>query len=160
MNSRPSEQGRPGRTPAPENLDEVDRAIVDALIADGRATLSALSQEIGLSVSAVQSRVQKLERRGVITGYRAVVDREALGLPISAFVAVTPLEYSEQLAIPSRLREVRGVVSCYSIAGAPSYMLLVRVASPGALEELLNEIHATVPVSTNTTMILQAYFEE
>ena len=69
-----------------------------------------------------------------------------------------PLDYSEESEIPDRLRELEGVMSCYSVAGAPSFVLVVRVASPTALEELLNLIHRTVPVSTETTMILQTYF--
>ena len=136
-------------------LDATDESILDALEEDGRATLARLS---GLSVSAVQSRVQKLEKRGVIKGYRAVLDYELRGLPISAFVSVTPLDYSQEADIPGKLHELEGVVSCYSIAGAPSFMLVVRVSSPSKLEELLNRIHRTVPVSTESTVILQTYF--
>ena len=129
-------------------LDATDESILDALEEDGRATLAQLSRLSGLSVSAVQSRVQKLEKRGVIKGYRAVLDYELRGLPISAFVSVTPLDYSQEADIPGKLHELEGVVSCYSIAGAPSFMLVVRVSSPSKLEELLNRIHRTVPVST------------
>ncbi|GAA2518062.1 Lrp/AsnC family transcriptional regulator [Rarobacter incanus] len=160
MNERPISTGKLSRVPQSEVIDQVDRAIIEVLTADGRATLAKLSDKTGLSVSAVQSRVQKLERRGIIAGYRAVVDHEALGTPISAFVSVTPLDYSQQSQIPARLAEIAGVMSCYSIAGAPSYMLLVRTQSPSHLEDLLNTIHASVPVSTQTTLILQAYFEE
>ncbi|MCI1218933.1 MAG: winged helix-turn-helix transcriptional regulator [Bifidobacterium sp.] len=147
----------PGK--AYEGIDATDAAIVNMLEADGRATLAQLSSVSGLSVSAVQSRVQKLERRGVITGYRAVIDQEKRGLPISAFVSVTPLDYTQESGIPGRLKGIEGIISCYSIAGAPSFLLVVRVASPGRLEELLNLIHRTVPVNTETTLILQTYFE-
>ena len=109
-------------------------------------------------MSAVQSRVQKLEKRGIIKGYKAIIDQEQRGLPISAFVNVTPLDYSAESSIPDKLNNIDGIVSCYSVAGAPSFVLVVRVASPTALEELLNLIHRTVPVSTETTMILQTYF--
>ena len=103
-------------------LDATDESILDALEEDGRATLAQLSRLSGLSVSAVQSRVQKLEKRGVIKGYRAVLDYELRGLPISAFVSVTPLDYSQEADIPGKLHELEGVVSCYSIAGAPSFI--------------------------------------
>ena len=139
-------------------IDETDQRILTMLEADGRATLAQLAQATGLSVSAAQSRVQKLEKRGVIKGYRAVLDYELCGLPISAFVSVTPLDYSQEADIPGKLHELEGVVSCYSIAGAPSFMLVVRVSSPSKLEELLNRIHRTVPVSTESTVILQTYF--
>lgn len=141
------------------DVDAVDAKILDMLEGNGRATLAELSKASGLSVSAVQSRVQKLEHRRIIQGYRAVVDHEKRGLPISAFVSVTPLDYSREDDIPRKLSAIQGVASCHSIAGAPSFMLVVRVASPGKLEELLNLIHRTVPVSTESTLILQTYFE-
>ena len=75
-------------------------------------------------------------------------------------VSVTPTDYAEEQRIPERLRGIPGVVSCYSVAGVPSYMLLVRTRSPEALEGLLNTIHRVLPVSTQTTLILQAYFED
>ena len=102
--------------------------------------------------------MQKLEKRGIIKGYKAIIDQEQRGLPISAFVNVTPLDYSAESSIPDKLNNIDGIVSCYSVAGAPSFVLVVRVASPTALEELLNLIHRTVPVSTETTMILPTYF--
>ena len=138
-------------------IDETDQRILTMLEADGRATLAQLAQATGLSVSAAQSRVQKLEKRGIIKGYKAIIDQEQR-LPISAFVNVTPLDYSAESSIPDKLNNIDGIVSCYSVAGAPSFVLVVRVASPTALEELLNLIHRTVPVSTETTMILQTYF--
>jgi Lrp/AsnC family leucine-responsive transcriptional regulator len=140
-------------------LDQLDQRILNALVDDGHITLSQLSQSIGLSVSAVQSRIQKMERLGVVQQYRAIVDYEKVGLAIAAYIAVTPLDYSEEDSIPTKLRGINGIVSCYSVAGSPSFMLFVRVASPRALENLLTLIHQTVPVSTQTTIVLQAYFE-
>ncbi|OZG65710.1 AsnC-type transcriptional regulator [Bifidobacterium hapali] len=139
-------------------IDAKDVAILNLLEADGRATLSQLAKATGLSVSAAQSRVQKLEKRGIIRGYAAVIDYERSGLPISAFVSVTPLDYTRESEIPNKLHDIDGIISCYSVAGAPSFVLLVRVASPSKLEELLNLIHRTVPVSTESTVILKTYF--
>lgn len=144
----------------PPISDAVDERIVLTLMADGRATLATLAAATGLSTSAVQSRLQRLEKRGVIAGYRAVVDWEAVGLPVSAFVAVTLRDYTRQEEIPELLRALDGVVSCYSIAGAPSYLLRVRTASLSALEDLINEVHRVAPASTETTMVLRAYFED
>ena len=129
-------------------LDATDGVILDMLEKDGRATLSPLSEATGLSVSAVQSRVQKLERRGVIRGYKAVIDD----------IAVTPIDYSQEAEIPDKLKNIDGIMSCDSVAGSPSFMLTVRVESPSKLEELLNLIHRTVSVSTETTIVLQRYF--
>src|SRR6186713_1799881 len=74
-----------------EHLDDIDRILVRELIADGRATLAHLAATAGLSVSAVQSRVRRLESRGVVTGYTARINPEAVGKMLSAFVATTPL---------------------------------------------------------------------
>ena len=64
---------------AGEHLDEIDRVLVRELVTDGRATLAHLAATAGLSVSAVQSRVRRLESRGVVTGYTARINPEALG---------------------------------------------------------------------------------
>ena len=135
-------------------LDATDGVILDMLEKDGRATLSHLSEATGLSVSAVQSRVQKLELRG----YKAVIDDERRGLAVNAYIAVTPIDYSQEAEIPDKLKNIDGIMSCDSVAGSPSFMLTVRVESPSKLEELLNLIHRTVSVSTETTIVLQRYF--
>lgn len=142
-----------------DGVDRVDRRILAALQREGRATLTSVAERVGLSVSAVQARVRKLEDRGVIAGYRAVVDYAAVGLPIAAFVDVTLLDYARELEMPKALARIEGVVSCYSVTGAPNYRLGVRAASPEALERLLNRIHRELPVTTRTTLVLQAYFE-
>lgn len=135
-------------------IDATDGVILDMLEKDGRATLSHLSEATGLSVSAVQ----KLERRGVIRGYKAVIDDERRGLAVNAYIAVTPIDYSQEAEIPDKLKNIDGIMSCDSVAGSPSFMLTVRVESPSKLEELLNLIHRTVSVSTETTIVLQRYF--
>lgn len=144
----------------PVSLDEKDEMILDLLEENGRATLAQLAKATSLSVSAAQSRVQKLERRGIIEGYKAIINHEKRGEAVTAFVSVTPLNYAEEATIPEKLEGVPGILSCDSISGAPSFMLTVRVASPGRLEELLNLIHKTVPVSTETTIVLRRYFSK
>ena len=69
---------------------DVDRALMAALARDGRASYTDLAEKVGLSVSAVHQRVRRLEQRGLITGYRAGLDAKALGLPLTAFVSITP----------------------------------------------------------------------
>ncbi len=128
-------------------------------MADGRATLSNLAEKANLSVSAVQSRVRRLEARGVIRGYTAKVDPEALGQLLSAFVAITPLDPSLPDDAPARLRHIPGIEECHSVAGEESYVLLVRVASPRHLEQLLQEIRATANVRTRSTIILQTFYD-
>ena len=146
--------------PAPvAPLDEVDRVLARELVADGRATLAHLAATAGLSVSAVQSRVRRLESRGVVSGYQARLDPEALGHHLSAFVAITPLDPSQPDDAPARLAHIEEIESCHSVAGEESYMLLVRVGSARALEDLLQQIRTAANVRTRSTVILQTFYE-
>jgi Lrp/AsnC family leucine-responsive transcriptional regulator len=142
-----------------EGLDDIDRALVRELVVDGRATLTHLAESAGLSVSAVQSRVRRLESRGVVTGYRARINPEALGNMLSAFVAITPLDPSQPDDAPARLEHIEAIESCHSVAGEESYVLLVRVRSGRALEELLQQIRTTANVRTRSTIILQTFYD-
>lgn len=139
--------------------DPIDRVIASLLVADGRATLKSLAEATGLSVSAVQARVRRLESDGVITGYTAVIDPDAIGLPLAAVVAVTPLDPAHEYDIPERLAPLTEVESCHSVAGEDSFVLFVRVEGPRALEELIREIRRRANVSTRTTVVLQTFFE-
>lgn len=94
-------------------IDGIDTCILNMLEKDGRATLAQLSEATGLSVSAVQSRVQKLERRGVISGYKAIIDDEKRGLPVSAYIAVTPTDYACESEIPGNC--TTSMASCRAI---------------------------------------------
>lgn len=144
----------------PARLDDaVDAAIVQEISLDARATLAQLSEKIGLSVSAVQSRLRKLESRGVIRGYRPVLDAEALGKPLAAFVEITPLDPAQPDNAPDLLAHLGEIEACHSIAGDAAYILLVRVASPRALEDLIREIRSAAQVNTRTTVVLQTFFE-
>jgi Lrp/AsnC family transcriptional regulator, leucine-responsive regulatory protein len=145
---------------AGEQLDDIDRILVRQLLADGRATLAQLASAAGLSVSAVQSRVRRLETRGIVTGYTVRIDHAALGQMLSAFVAITPLDPSQPDDAPARLEHIEAIESCHSVAGEESYILMVRVASPRALEELLQQIRTTANVRTRSTIILQTFYEE
>ncbi len=118
-------------------MEETDRAILAALAADGRQSYTDLAEKVGLSVSAVHQRVRRLEQRGVIRGYAARLDHEALGLPLSAFVAIRPIDPSQPDDAPERLAALPEIEACYSVAGEDFYLLLVRVASPADLERLL-----------------------
>jgi Lrp/AsnC family transcriptional regulator, leucine-responsive regulatory protein len=140
-------------------VEDTDRAIVQALSQDGRLSYTDLAERVGLSVSAVHQRVRRLEQRGVIRGYRASVDHEALGLPLTAFVAIRPIDASQPDDAPDRLAKLPQIEACYSVAGEDFYLLLVRVASPADLERLLKEIRTAANVSTRTTVVLSTPYE-
>ncbi|KAA1249591.1 Lrp/AsnC family transcriptional regulator [Mycobacterium simiae] len=141
-----------------EVLDDIDRILLRQLVADGRATLSELATSAGLSISAVQSRVRRLESRGVVVGYSALVDPDAVGQLLSAFVAITPLDPSQPDDAPARLAHIDEIESCHSVAGEESYVLLVRVESARALEDLLQRIRTAANVRTRSTIILNTFY--
>jgi Lrp/AsnC family leucine-responsive transcriptional regulator len=144
-----------GRPP----LDAIDLQLATTLVTDGRTTLKALGEITGLSVSAVQSRVRRLEADGVIRGYTALVDAEAIGLPLAALIAITPLDPAQPDDAPDKLAGLPEIEACHSVAGEDAYVLFVRVASPSALEALIREIRRRANVSTRTTVVLQTFFE-
>jgi Lrp/AsnC family transcriptional regulator, leucine-responsive regulatory protein len=141
-------------------VDDIDRHIVAALVADGRMSYTDLGKLIGLSTSAVHQRVQKLEERGVLRGFRAVVDPEALGLSLTAFISVKPIDPAAPDDVPERLKDLVEVEDCYSVAGDENYILKVRVGTPGELESLLGRIRSAAEVSTRTTIVLSTPFED
>ena len=122
-------------------------------------SFTELARRTGLSVSAAQQRVRRLEQRGVIKGYGAVVSAEGIGLPLTAFVSIKPFDPAAPDDAPERLAHLTAIEACHSVAGDESYILKVRVPSPGALEELLQEIRAAANVSTHTTIVLSTPFE-
>lgn len=140
-------------------MEDTDRAIVRALTEDGRLSYTDLAERVGLSVSAVHQRVRRLEQRGTIKGYTARIDYDALGLPLTAFVAVRPMDPSQPDDAPDRLAGLPQIESCYSVAGEDFYLLMVRVESPLGLERLLQEIRKAANVTTRTTVVLSTPFE-
>lgn len=139
--------------------DDTDRLLIRLLGQDGRMSYADLARETGLSTSAVHQRVRRLQRRGVIVGYRAVVDPREVGLPLTALVDLTPLDPASPDDTPERLAEFTEIESCWSVAGAASYVIKVRVAEPADLEDLLARIRAAAGVSTRTTVVLSTPFE-
>ena len=139
--------------------DPIDRRLAAALLVDGRSTLKALAEITGLSVSAVQARVRRLEADGIIRGYVALLDAEAIGLPLAALIAITPLDPAQPDDAPEMLAGLTEIEACHSVAGEDAYVLFVRVASPTALEQLIREIRKRANVSTRTTVVLQTFFE-
>ncbi len=140
-------------------LEAIDRAIARELSADGRCSFTDLAERVGLSVSAVHQRVRRLEQRGVIRGYSARLNVDAVGLPLTAFISLIPTDPAAPDDYPQRLESIHEIESCYSVAGDYSYFLLVRVGSPVMLEDLLRRIREAANVSTRTTVVLSTPFE-
>jgi Lrp/AsnC family leucine-responsive transcriptional regulator len=141
-------------------MEKLDRRILALLARDGRMSYTDIGKETGLSTSAAQQRVRRLEHRGVIKGYRADLDAEQLGLMVTAFVAIKPFDPSAADDAPERLAHIEEIISCYSVAGDASYLLKVQVPSMAQLEALLARIRSDGKVSTQTTTVLSIPYED
>jgi Lrp/AsnC family transcriptional regulator, leucine-responsive regulatory protein len=140
-------------------VEDLDLKIVRLLAADGRMSFTDLGRATGLSTSAVHQRVKRLEQRGVIRGYVAQIDYEQLNLPMTAFISIRPMDPGQPDDSPDRLRDIEEIESCWSVAGDESYILKVRVPTPGHLEDLLARIRSAANVSTRTTIVLSTPYE-
>jgi Lrp/AsnC family leucine-responsive transcriptional regulator len=141
------------------DLDDLDRQVLRLLTEDGRRSYTDLAKDTGLSTSAVHQRVRRLEQRGAIRGYTAQIDPLMAGLPLTAFVSVTPIDPAAPDDAPERLAHLPAIEACHSVAGDESYILKVRVSDPAALEALLQDIRAAAQVRTRTTVVLSTPWE-
>ena len=141
------------------DVESTDRRILELLAADGRMSYTDLGKATGLSTSAVHQRVKRLEQRGLITGYGASVDHAQMGLPLTAFISIRPIDPSQPDDSPERLSDIAEIESCWSVAGEESYILKVRVPTPLALEDLLARVRAAANVATRTTIVLSTPYE-
>jgi Lrp/AsnC family leucine-responsive transcriptional regulator len=141
-------------------VEDLDQRILTLLAEDGRMSFTDLGKATGLSTSAVHQRVRRLEQRGVIRGYAAVIDAEAVDLPLTAFISIRPIDPSAPDDAPDRLRDLAEIEACHSVAGEESYILKVRVRTPADLESLLARIRAAANVATRTTIVLSTPYEQ
>jgi Lrp/AsnC family leucine-responsive transcriptional regulator len=143
----------------PTDLDFIDVKILEVLQSDGRASHSAIAQAVGLTQPSVHERVKKLEQRGVIKGYAALIDPEALGLAVVAFISVRLSDRcpSDMAAL---VREIPNVLEAHHVAGEDCLIAKVRVRSPAELEPILDQIWRRLPVAaTKTTIAFSSYKE-
>jgi Lrp/AsnC family leucine-responsive transcriptional regulator len=133
-------------------LDLVNRRLLRELEQDARLSIAELGRRLNLSAPAVAERMQRLERAGVIRGYRADLDPKALGFPIAVVIRVRPA--SRQLQkIPDIARETPEVVECHRITGEDCFFLKVHLRSMDDLEEILDRF---TPFGQTTTSIIHS----
>ncbi len=128
-------------------LSPADRRILAALQADGRITNAALAERVGMAASPCLRRLRALEEAGVITGYRALVDRKALGHAVEAYVFMK-LEQSEpgwRTRLVERLKAEPEVISCVALAGEVDLLLRVAAADIESFGEFTMNRLLTLP---------------
>jgi Lrp/AsnC family leucine-responsive transcriptional regulator len=144
---------------APE-LDDFDRRILALLATDGRMPVAEIAVRIGLTKSPTQARVRRLERAGVIRGYRAMLDPVRLGLDHVAFVEVRLSDTREAAltAFNAAVMALPEVEECHMIAGSFDYLLKVRTPTMAAYRQFLGEAISGLPhvAHTSTYVAMQA----
>ncbi len=144
-------------------MDQIDRSIVQLLQREGRMSHESIAKEINLSRPAVHDRIRRLESAGIIQGYTAKVDWDALGLPVTAFILarVTGNCYPAAQKILALVTNEAMVEECHRVAGDWCLLIQTRSASPLALQTLLDEIRAISGVqNTMTTVALSEVIRE
>lgn len=148
----------------PMDLDKFDRLILDILSVEARISITELARRVGLSKTPVQARLRRLERSGVIRGYRALLDPIRLGRDHVAFVEVKLSDTREAAlrAFNTAAIGVAEIEQCHLIAGAFDYLLKVRTTSMSRYRAVLAERISTLPhvSSTSTYVAMQAIKED
>jgi Lrp/AsnC family transcriptional regulator, leucine-responsive regulatory protein len=140
----------------PFMIDDIDRRILELLHADARIANAAIARDVGLAPSAIFQRIRKLESEGVIRGYSARLDPDALQQGLLAFVSVQTGEGARAKETAEMLAAIPEVVEVHRVVGDDCFFLKVRVRDTTALGSLLDEhIQRLPPVaSTRTTIVL------
>ena len=139
-----------------DDLDRTDRRILAALRSDGRLSMAALAERVGLSKSPVTARVRRLEDAGYILGYRAILDPAKLGEAQVAFVQVTLSDTTSEAleAFNAAIRATREIEACHMIAGGFDYLLKIRTRDVGAYRKALGETISRLPHVSHTSTFL------
>lgn len=139
-----------------ERIDAIDERILRELRRDGRLSNLALAALAGLSPSATLRRVQELERRGVILGYRAVLDPGAVGRGFVTYVTVALSDHSKaaQRSFEAMMARTPGVVECHSTAGTFDYLLRVESPDLAAYKAFHDDVLGTVPTVRAITSVI------
>lgn len=134
-------------------LDATGRHILRELQGNARITFSELGRRVKLTPPAVAERVRRLEEAGIITGYRAEVDRERLGLPVTAFIRITATG-SACARLGVEIKDFPEVLECHRVTGEEAYIAKVAVRAVEHLEHLIDRLMAYG--ETITSIVLSA----
>lgn len=137
-------------------MNKIDFKVIHKLMEQGRMTWAELGGVLDLSAPAAADRVRRLEERGVIKGYAALVDPDAVGCGLTAFVAVTLARPEHRAAFLQKVRELAEVQECHHVTGEDDYLLKVRCSTMREMERVISEHLKGVPgvSKTRTTVVL------
>ncbi len=143
-----------------KKLDPIDHRILEILQKNARTRLNEMAQQLGLTIPTISERIQKLEDRGFIKGYTAILDAKRLGKDITAFITVSIDSSKHYQMFMERARETEEILECHSVTGEGSHLLKVRAENTNSLEKLLSRIQSWPGVlSTKTSVVLSTIKE-
>jgi Lrp/AsnC family leucine-responsive transcriptional regulator len=134
-------------------VDAIDRQLVDLLRENARMSYAELARQVGLSAPAVHERVGKLESVGVVRGYHAEIDPDAVGLGVTAVIGIVQDSSGDTNGVLAELEKHAEIESCYFMAGEESFLLMVRVSTIPELERFIVELNRTPGVARTRTAI-------
>ncbi|NBU31647.1 MAG: Lrp/AsnC family transcriptional regulator [Actinobacteria bacterium] len=140
-------------------MESIDQRILTQLAKDSEQSLEDLSAKLAVPTSTLHQRIKKLEARGVIIGYQAMLNLKSVGLNTTSFIFLTPIDPAAPDDIPGRIESISEIEGCWSVAGPHSYLVKVTVSEPEDLEALLARIRAAANVRTETTVVLSTAFD-
>lgn len=141
-------------------LDEIDYKLLELLQQNARMSQHDLSEAVGLSSPATGERLRKLEERGVIRGFTAILEPKLLGRDVTAFIAVASDSSRYYPEFVARARKHPEILECHAITGQGSHLLKVRTGDTSTLERLLSEIQSWPGVHGTTTSIVLSAVKE
>jgi len=142
-------------------MDDMDRKIVSLLQVEGRVSCEKIGSSIGLSVSAVNERIKKLQKQGIITGWGAQISPQKIGFDILSFVQILLGETSNENIFLAKIETIPEVLECHHITGEWSYLIKVRCRNIQHFEQVLGEKIKTIPgiLRTHTLIALSSPLE-
>jgi Lrp/AsnC family leucine-responsive transcriptional regulator len=141
-------------------VDDIDRTLLGALLADARTSYADLARLVGLSAPSVHDRVKRLERDGVLRGSTVDIDAKAVGLGVSALVGLQQREGVESDDVVAELQLIPEIEDCWFVAGDEAFLVKVRVADLDDLDRTLRVLRQVPGVTrTRTTVVLSTRFE-
>ncbi len=137
-------------------MDSIDLTLITELMKKGRSSWADLAHKVGLSSPGLMDRIRRLEEKKIIRGYRAIVDPEALGLMLTAFVAVTLEKPNQRVTFLKRVKSLPEIQEGHQVAGEYDYLLKIRCASTRQLDQVvsLGLKSITGVLKTHTTIVM------